>query len=1215
MIHASRAMSAERVADYFRREYSCGDYYTRDRTAPLGTWQGRGAARLGLAGAVAADDFHALLAGRSPRDGRQLVAPEAASGKHRAGWDFEVSPDKSVSVVALVGGDDRIVAAHLAAARRAYDLLEDHAWVKDSDRDAVPSRNMVIARFDHDASRALDPHLHSHHVFMNLTERAPGEWRALESRGLYRAQRLATAAYRVELARELQALGYDVRANAEGNVRIAGVPEEVVTHFSKRRRQIQAEAARRRAAGLPVDLARIALLTRAPKDHDVDPAALRASWRADTARLGLDLGALRRTTDERRAAGLPRPELDPSAQARASAAWAIAHLSERQASFRDIDLQTFALRHAAARGPGLDDILAALAGHPDLIEGSDGRLTTVAALRLEQANLARVRAGLLPSAPPILARPFDPGPTLSPGPGREHESGSAAAGLDRGPDPASGAAAGPDRSPDRSPVPAGTLGPDHPGPAPAAGPALGPDQLRVVRHILESRAQLLAVEGKPGTGKTFTLKAVRDAAEKAGWTVRGFAVTTGAVAQLREVGIEADTLQSLAAHPPEPPGGTRPLQLWIVDEASLLPNRLASTALESAHRAGARLVLVGDSGQHHAVEAGAPWRAFQTAGLRPVQLDLIRRQQHTDLLAAVQLSSTGRAADAVRLLDDRGRVVEIASTRERHAAMVAAFALRPDRTLMIAPSRDERRDLNFLARQALVAAGRVAPEGASVEIAVSKGLTSAERADVRHYEAGDLAIFVRAAPTRGLRAGDAARVLAVDRDRHSVRAERLRDGVAIAYDPRRLRGGDLAKVETRQLSPGDRIQFRRADRARGISNGATARVREADASGRVVLRLDGRRGRILTLQPRAGPHPLDYAYAVTSHAAQGSTVRRVLATIDTRHSAELVNRQQANVTLSRASHELTVYTNDRAALPSAVDRQSRKTTALEVLSPPRRRRHAPSPPARASNRRSGRPIDTSSGRAGASPGRAAAAAERAAAPDRAPGAASERSRPPAPERPRRAAAARRAPSSRAGAAAERGPAPHRRPRARASGRADRAGRPRDPRPRPHPFREPRQKPRRQPEPERARRAFRDPERSPSFRHGGRPRDPRDPGRARAEAHRSRPLADPLASRLIRAAERWLDAPAAPAAGHSPASAPRTAGPRLGAVLAAAGLVRAATRGAAALSGREDAERHLVRLMKEIGVQRALSLLPPPLARAVQGIREVARLVADLARDR
>jgi AAA domain len=179
----------------------------------------------------------------------------------------------------------------------------------------------------------------------------------------------------------------------------------------------------------------------------------------------------------------PVPAADALAAARAAVSWAAAHLAEREASFRAIDLATHALRHVTGRGAGLAEVRAAIAEHSGLIPGAGGRMTTRAALALEHANLARLREGLLPSGTPVLARPYQA----------------------------------------------------------ASGSTLGSDQLRVVRHLLESRAQVLGVEGKPGTGKTHTLGVVREAAESAGWTVRGFAVSTGAVAQLREVGIAAET--------------------------------------------------------------------------------------------------------------------------------------------------------------------------------------------------------------------------------------------------------------------------------------------------------------------------------------------------------------------------------------------------------------------------------------------------------------------------------------------------------------------------------------------------------------------------------------------------------------------------------------------------------------------------------------------------
>jgi hypothetical protein len=1103
VIRASAALSAGRVANYFRRDYTIGDYYTAGAVVGAGTWEGKGAERLGLEGEVDPDDFYALLRGQAPHGGPELVAAQTGSGKHRAAWDFQAAPDKSVSLVALVAGDPRALAAHLTAAGRAFAELEKHAQAKDRGRQAVATGNLVIARFDHDSSRALDPHLHSHRVVFNLTQRSPappgapappgtasapgtlsapgapappgtasapgtlsapgtvsapgapaaptapappgtpgglGEWRALEPRQMFAAQRLATAIYHAELARELQALGYEVHADARGLVRIAGISDEVLREFSKRRRDILAEVARRGGLGNLADRQRAALVTRARKNHDIDPEALRAAWRAEAARLGLDLDALRRAAAERLAAAPLQPPADALATARAAVSWAAAHLAERQASFRAIDLETFALQHAAARGAGLAEIRAAIAQHQALIFGAGERITTRAALALEQANLARVRAGILPGGPPILSRPYQPAP----------------------------------------------------------GTTLGPDQLRVVRHLLESRAQVLGVEGKPGTGKTFTLAAVREAAEQAGWTVHGFAVSTGAVAQLREVGIAADTLKSLAARPPAAP---RPRQLWIVDEASLLGNRDAAVALDSAHRAGARLAFVGDRRQHHAVEAGAPWPAFQAAGLRPAQLDHIRRQQHTDLLAAVQLTAAGRAAEALRLLDARGHVVEIASLPDRHAAMVKDYLASPRQTLMIAPSRAERRDLNFLARRELLAAGRIAANSSTVEVAVSKGLTSAQRADVRHYQVGDVVSYVRAAPAHGVRAGDTARVVAIDPDRHTVTVERHRDGQRFTYDPRRLRGGDLVRIASRELAAGDRVQFRRADRAYGVPNGAIATVREITPAGRILLELDGGRARTVTLDARAGPLSLDHAYAVTSHAAQGSTVHRVLATIDTRHSVELVNSQQAHVTLSRASHQLTVYTDNRSTLPAAVARQAHKATALEVQTPPRSHPHAPAPPPRATAHPAG------SGPA-APPGLPRPGPDGRADPSR-----------------------DRHAGGRSGgrAFAQRGPAPQRGARAGPGSRTRRPFGARDPRPRPHPLREPRPQPRSERPQGLPRRPDPPAERPDPRRRGSRPRDDRHASRDRSAVERRPALADPVARRLIDAATRWQEARSRPAA--------------------------------------------------------------------------------------
>jgi conjugative relaxase-like TrwC/TraI family protein len=1144
MLRASKALTLHQAATYYTSEYARGDYYTGAAGSPgspaesPGVWRGQAAADLGVAGPVERGDFHELLTGHLR--GVQLVAPETATGVHRAAWDFTVAPDKTVSLVALVGGDERVVAAHRAAADAAFAVLERHAQAKDRSRQLVATGNLLAARFDHDASRSLDPQLHSHHVVFNLTRRPDGAWRALESRSLFRVQSLATATYHLELARELQALGYDIRVDAPGHVRIAGIPEPARRHFSQRRREILAALARQQGVKDPQ---RAALATRLPKDHGVDRETLRRTWAAAAEKLGIDFAALRREAAARLAAGRGRPAAptDAAAQAERSAAWAVEHLSERQATFTARELETAALRHSTGRGPAAAEVRAALAAHPDLFPGAGDRLTTRAALRLEAANLDLMRQARAERRPPIV-------------------------------------------------------------PAPWQAPDLAPDQLRVARHILESPAQLLAVEGKPGTGKTHTLARVREVASSHGWTVRGFAVTTGAVEELRKVGIDAATVKSLE-HQPLPSGtsgtalaaGGR--QLWIVDEAGLLGNRDAGTLLARARLADARAVLVGDRRQHHAVAAGKPFVDLQQAGLEAVRLDAIRRQRNPEILAAVRLTSEGRAAQAVDHLARHGYVTEIRAARDRHQAMARAFVAAPPGTLMIAPSHAERTALNGLARRLLLAEGRVAPAGVAVEVAVSKSLTGAQRTDVRHYQPGDLVTFHRGSPTRRLRAGEAARVVAVDPDRHLVTVERLRPrggAATLEYDPRRLRGVDVARVERRELAAGDRIVFRRPHRAAGVANGAAARVLRVEPGGPLEIELDRRPGKPVVLDHREAPLPLDHGYAVTSHAAQGRTVHTVLATIDVEHSPELVNRQQLNVTVSRATHGLHLFTNDRAALPAAVQREAPKTSARELLRAERSPARAPGQgpdPARATVQPAG-----PAGHAG-----------------------------------------RRRPEPAAGVIRPSAPPDRERARARGAGAADRrrADRPllaraADADRRPGPELHPRRRALRPPDPPRD--PLRGPARGAPGGGGRRPGDASDPRRHGAEDRLPRRAAGPVPARLKERLEdawaRWQswraerDAVARDAQAlrielarlRAAAPAARPGGPASAIPTLAARLAVLKSR-LAALTRARDPEELLLRTVRQIGVSRALALLPRSAAPVVLGLRLGARVLTSLVRDR
>src|SRR5450756_1075692 len=104
--------SAGQAASY----YEADDYYAEGGLAPS-EWFGEGAADLGLVGEVDRTQFREMLEGRI--GDRQLGTMREGKVEHRPGWDITLSAPKSVSIMAEVAGDKRLLAAHAAATRVA----------------------------------------------------------------------------------------------------------------------------------------------------------------------------------------------------------------------------------------------------------------------------------------------------------------------------------------------------------------------------------------------------------------------------------------------------------------------------------------------------------------------------------------------------------------------------------------------------------------------------------------------------------------------------------------------------------------------------------------------------------------------------------------------------------------------------------------------------------------------------------------------------------------------------------------------------------------------------------------------------------------------------------------------------------------------------------------------------------------------------------------
>jgi ATP-dependent exoDNAse (exonuclease V) alpha subunit len=140
------------------------------------------------------------------------------------------------------------------------------------------------------------------------------------------------------------------------------------------------------------------------------------------------------------------------------------------------------------------------------------------------------------------------------------------------------------------------------------------EQTNAVQHILKSRDLVSSIRGPAGSGKTAMMQeAVKALAALSGKDVLVMAPSSSAVQVLKEQGFVAlDTFQELMESVLLQ-DVARARILWI-DEAGFLSTRQMRWAVEFADRNNCRLILSGDTRQHHGVERGDALRVLEKAG-------------------------------------------------------------------------------------------------------------------------------------------------------------------------------------------------------------------------------------------------------------------------------------------------------------------------------------------------------------------------------------------------------------------------------------------------------------------------------------------------------------------------------------------------------------------------------------------------------------------------
>jgi conjugative relaxase-like TrwC/TraI family protein len=761
---------------YLGNHLSANDYYAEGEKV-CGRWVGRGAEFLGLRGEVMQDAFEAVRCNLNP-DTRGPLTPRRQLDRV-AFFDFQCSAQKSVSLMAILGGDERMRAAHEQAAMTAFAELEQFAARQQNTRkvrQSATTGNVCAAAFVHDASRALDPQLHTHFVVANATRDDKGRWVALNEFEMVKAIRYAGKVYQNELARAVKNLGYEVREMRDnrGQVtgfEIEGIGDDLCQRFSKRRAEIESEIARfqedRGRTPTTAEIGQITRKTRSAKLSEISTPAVRSQ---QLSQLTTEERKRFRTLKEQAFANLlghaPSGEESQALQA------SVDHLFERCSVAKEHEVLAEALNQALG---SID--LEVLKGKLERTEAGLVRLNVEAALRSEWAT----HRGLQLEQWAV-------------------EFVDATRGT----------------------VP--PLNSDF-----IAGPSLSEEQRAAVHAILSTKDRVFSFRGVAGAGKTTALREVQRGLAK--HRVQFLAPTVAAVKVLQGEGFSnattvEDFLQSGSRR-----GALRDTVV-ICDEAGLKSNRQGAELLRLAKLHGMRVLLVGDVRQHVSVEAGDFLRVLEAhSQLGRCEVAEIRRQQSVPAYrSAIEKMATGDARGGLEAMDAMGWLKEGRYLQAAADEFLLLAEAGLDRCLAVAPTWQENHRFTEAIRAGLKTRGNLG-ESIHREVFDSLSWTTQQKRNPSNYAAGQKVVFSR---TNGTwRPGDVAEVRRIEGKTIIVSTAA---GGERKLALRAAHVFDVGQPRMIEIATGDKVLVRANRKKLGLNNGQVLTVRGIDADGALLTR-------------------------------------------------------------------------------------------------------------------------------------------------------------------------------------------------------------------------------------------------------------------------------------------------------------------------------------------------------------------------------------------
>ncbi|MDP3704446.1 MAG: MobF family relaxase [Legionellaceae bacterium] len=912
--------SAKDSHDYYMKAVA---YYQSDSTATQ--WLGSCKSYLNLEGSIDSSTFLSLLQGHLP-NGQKLQNPQ---GEHRPGVDMTFSAPKSVSILVGLGAAPELMKFHDDAVKHAISHIEKEfaeARVRQNGQMThEKTGNLLIAAFRQPSSRANDPALHTHCVALNMTflndkarslasdkSRVHGVVEQIQNHAHY-----GGLLYRQHLANSLKDAGFHLRLTGDGLFEIDGIPDAVLTEFSRRREDIERLMQDKGWSG--AKSATLATLITRPDKEELDPKILTADWMLRAKNLNFDTQAFMQTRDkitpsqsfgamfkEKLFALFGRANPDNISEidaAKACVHVAIETLSQRTSVFTERALKFESLKHSLVYEKSISqsvilDAIKDVKKTQHLYEAlcpetEQPLLTTPRLLTLEAETIARIEKNK--GVVHAIATKKDV----------EQFQKERTTFL------------------------------TYP---------MTASQRDAMFVLLTSQDRYLAIQGYAGVAKTTMLSEARLLMMDKGYQVRGIAVASSAANELQtKSGITSSVFPVIYQELKEAKTGSLNKTIFIVDEASMLSSPQGHELIKQIERTQARLVLVGDRAQLPSVNNGRIFGLIQDYGVETATMNDIVRQKNQNLKEAVVSATLGDVKAALEKLD-----IQELPTHEARIQWIASRWLnfsktQREETLLFAPTHKDRTAITELIRNGLKQDGSLQGPTYNQTTLKAKPIEPVQQRFTAYYQQGDVVRFNQAFKKQMIQYGEYYTV------GHILPKHRQDNVLPLVNDTGKTtlfalkalpnykshtapfeRAMEIYQKKELELQVGDKIMWTRNVTSEGIRNGETL-ILQAARDNHLIFTTKNGQELALEKNHSALKH-LDYSYVLTNYKVQGKDAPYGIGLMESYHRFG-ATMKNFYVQISRAIHGMTLVTDDKELLSQAIQRNNdEKQAALDIVS-------------------------------------------------------------------------------------------------------------------------------------------------------------------------------------------------------------------------------------------------------------------------------------------